>query len=150
MKKSVKTTPRKQKNSENYNSTTPPKQKKVNNEEDSSPKTPCKLFNDLSLVTNSSEGNDFSKTDRILEYNSYENAKKVLHSYSTEELVGREEELKEINNFILNNIRKKTSGSLYISGPPGTGKTASVLQVLKNSNVSNGIVNKINTSSTWK
>ncbi|CAI5757185.1 unnamed protein product [Candida verbasci] len=42
------------------------------------------------------------------------------------ELIGREEEAQEINNFISTNLKSNRSSSLYISGPPGTGKTAQI------------------------
>jgi len=42
------------------------------------------------------------------------------------QLPSREEEASLINNFILKNLETTQSNSLYISGPPGTGKTAQV------------------------
>lgn len=41
-------------------------------------------------------------------------------------LVGREEESKFLNLFLVSSIESRVSSSLYISGPPGTGKTAQV------------------------
>jgi DNA replication protein DnaC len=58
----------------------------------------------------------------------YEKAKKSLHlSYAPHELLGREKEKEEIITFLKNKLdpktREKAASSLYISGPPGTGKT---------------------------
>lgn len=47
-----------------------------------------------------------------------------LKDSNCEYLVGREVEAKEINHFIKSNIMNQTCDSLYISGPPGSGKTA--------------------------
>lgn len=46
--------------------------------------------------------------------------------------VGREEECKQITDFIHNNIDSHKSGFLYICGHPGTGKTSLLNQVLSN------------------
>ncbi|ODV78266.1 cell division control protein Cdc6 [Suhomyces tanzawaensis NRRL Y-17324] len=44
----------------------------------------------------------------------------------TSPLVSREVEALCLNRFLLDNITNHTSNSLYISGPPGTGKTAQI------------------------
>jgi cell division control protein 6 len=46
-----------------------------------------------------------------------------------EKLIGREKERKELGDFISKRLGKKKSGCLYISGPPGTGKSALVNEV---------------------
>ena len=58
----------------------------------------------------------------------YHKAKQALHTALPEKLVCREKEYKEVNDFLDNHINKKTPGSLYISGAPGTGKTAVLSQ----------------------
>ncbi len=68
------------------------------------------------------------KIDPPVEETPYEKAKKSLHlSYSPQELLGREKEKEEIITFLKNKLdpktREKAPSSLYISGPPGTGKT---------------------------
>lgn len=61
------------------------------------------------------------------------------------QLTSRETEAKYINDFLLNSIRMNTSNSLYISGPPGTGKTAQVQLLLQQYEKSSSIrVVKIN------
>ncbi|KAI5743752.1 hypothetical protein M8J77_021805 [Diaphorina citri] len=42
------------------------------------------------------------------------------------ELPGREVQLEGIRQFLLGHVNNETSGSMYISGPPGTGKSASL------------------------
>ncbi|KAF2178563.1 cell division control protein Cdc6 [Zopfia rhizophila CBS 207.26] len=44
-------------------------------------------------------------------------------------LVGREEERKELEAFVSTRTKSKKSGCIYVSGPPGTGKSAFVNQV---------------------
>jgi len=63
--------------------------------------------------------------------NKYQDARKALHSSVTEDLPGREEELVKLHEFLNNHLEKKTSASLYISGPPGTGKTASLFKTMQ-------------------
>lgn len=63
--------------------------------------------------------------------NALEEAKIRLHtSEIPERLLKRENEYKEIYDFVLEGISNKVSQALYISGVPGTGKTASVLKVI--------------------
>ena len=50
-----------------------------------------------------------------------------------EELPCREEERKIITEYLLNGIQNNgSSSSLYISGMPGTGKTATTLEIVRN------------------
>jgi cell division control protein 6 len=46
-------------------------------------------------------------------------------------IVSRESELKRLKDFIMEKLASKKGGSMYISGAPGTGKTASVDFVLR-------------------
>lgn len=62
--------------------------------------------------------------------NKYCDARKALHSSAPESLPGREGELAELENFIQLHLKEGSSGSLYVSGPPGTGKTASLSQIM--------------------
>ncbi|CUM49795.1 uncharacterized protein AC631_03267 [Debaryomyces fabryi] len=45
---------------------------------------------------------------------------------NTTHLTARDEEAEILNKFLVDNINNNTSDSLYISGPPGTGKTAQI------------------------
>lgn len=60
----------------------------------------------------------------------YQNARQVLNSTETQNLPGRETEYSEIINFMETHLKNKTSGSLYVSGQPGTGKTACMSKIL--------------------
>ncbi|KAK3591690.1 hypothetical protein CHS0354_040618 [Potamilus streckersoni] len=62
--------------------------------------------------------------------NGYHKAKQSFHTSKPERLVGREKEVEEINAFLKGHMLNKTAGSLYISGAPGTGKTASLMHLL--------------------
>ena len=54
-----------------------------------------------------------------------------LFTRSTEpgRLVGREAEREELSNFVRDSIAKTSGGCTYVSGPPGTGKSAMVNEV---------------------
>lgn len=60
----------------------------------------------------------------------YQNARITLNSAETYSLPGREKELAELTAFLSSGLRHKKSASMYISGPPGTGKTASLSKLL--------------------
>ncbi|XP_078326574.1 cell division control protein 6 homolog [Crassostrea virginica] len=62
----------------------------------------------------------------------YHRAKQTFHTAKPDRLVGREKEVEEISKFVRGCVSQKTSGSLYISGAPGTGKTASLSHILDN------------------
>lgn len=46
-------------------------------------------------------------------------------------LIGRDEERSQLSNFIKNAIEAKSTGCLYVSGPPGTGKSALLDEVIR-------------------
>lgn len=50
-------------------------------------------------------------------------------------LTGRDEEIAQLHQFIEQHLRTKRGGALYVSGAPGTGKTASVLHTLEASDL---------------
>ncbi|XP_067646829.1 cell division control protein 6 homolog isoform X2 [Eurosta solidaginis] len=68
--------------------------------------------------------------------NKYQNARRVLNSAETQFLPGREQELQELRNFFQKHIEQKRSGSLYVSGQPGTGKTACLSLLLRSPELS--------------
>ncbi|CAG5101744.1 Similar to CDC6: Cell division control protein 6 homolog (Homo sapiens) [Cotesia congregata] len=101
----------------------PPKQRKPE-----SPKTPSTLLNKLILTSPTSKRDHL--TPKKLFAEKYQSARKALHSSVPENLPGRESQLLELRNFIKHHLENETSGSLYISGPPGTGKTASLSKIM--------------------
>lgn len=52
-----------------------------------------------------------------------------LKSANPGRLIGREQERKELSSFIQGGVQKKSGRCLYVSGPPGTGKSALVAEV---------------------
>lgn len=61
---------------------------------------------------------------------------RALHSTAPMSLPCRDDKLSELRMFLETHLCNKTSGTLYISGPPGTGKTASLNFVLSDPKVS--------------
>ncbi|KAL1498354.1 hypothetical protein ABEB36_009167 [Hypothenemus hampei] len=141
---------------------TPPKQRKQQNKEIESLNTPSTLFKSLALtspdktVNNTSSKKNLFSSDSVIENQNlnlkqkdktsakyqYQTARKALHSNFPVELPGRENELKVIENFIQNHLENGSSGSIYISGPPGTGKTASLNLILEKPKILD-VANKI-------
>ncbi|XP_069739062.1 cell division control protein 6 homolog [Phaenicophaeus curvirostris] len=60
----------------------------------------------------------------------YQQAKRVLHTAVPNRLHGREKEMGIIQQFLKEHVCGHRPGSLYISGAPGTGKTACVSHIL--------------------
>ncbi|KAB0797562.1 hypothetical protein PPYR_08555 [Photinus pyralis] len=108
---------------------TPPKQRKIQNLD---PLASSCLFNRLDVSD--------SKTPQ----KEFQTARKALHLTVPTEMPGRKKELADLSAFINNCVSEGKPGSLYISGPPGTGKTASVaiiLEELTNCNIRKVCVN---------
>ncbi|KAH8364298.1 hypothetical protein KR084_005488 [Drosophila pseudotakahashii] len=68
--------------------------------------------------------------------NKYQNARRVLNSAETQNLPGREAQLQELREFFSSHLESQTSGSLYVSGQPGTGKTACLSLLLRDADFS--------------
>lgn len=66
---------------------------------------------------------------RIVGQNVYNEARNVLRK-ANGRLVGRDAERDELEAFLSSRLKSRKSGSLYISGPPGSGKSAMVAEVL--------------------
>ncbi|KAM6042194.1 cell division control protein 6 homolog [Chlamydotis macqueenii] len=60
----------------------------------------------------------------------YQEAKRVLHTAVPDRLHARERETGIIRQFLQEHVCERQPGSLYISGAPGTGKTACLSRVL--------------------
>lgn len=64
--------------------------------------------------------------------NIYQNAKSVFRRTAVpSRLVGRGEERERMSEFYRDHVLSNRSGSLYISGMPGTGKTAMLTEVMR-------------------
>ncbi|KAG1680084.1 Cell division control protein 6 [Nymphon striatum] len=61
----------------------------------------------------------------------YQKAKHLLNTACPDRILGREKEIQQMSLFLDEHLCKKKAGSLYISGPPGTGKTACLTHLLK-------------------
>lgn len=62
---------------------------------------------------------------------SYCAARQALHSSIPKAMPGREAELAELRKYLMEKMENSSSGSLYVSGPPGTGKTACLTSILQ-------------------
>ncbi|XP_005531580.1 PREDICTED: cell division control protein 6 homolog [Pseudopodoces humilis] len=60
----------------------------------------------------------------------YQQAKQVLHAAVPDQLQGRERETGILRQFLREHVLGRRPGSLYVSGAPGTGKTACLSRVL--------------------
>nr|XP_061792350.1 cell division control protein 6 homolog [Nerophis lumbriciformis] len=81
-----------------------------------------------------------------LDQSDFASVKRALHTAVPERLLSREEERATIRTFLEEKAVRRQPGSLYISGPPGTGKTACLNCVLRDmkeelSNVQTLVVN---------
>jgi cell division control protein 6 len=62
----------------------------------------------------------------------YQRTKQVLHTaLPADDLVGRSTESKVISDFLHEHLSHETAGSMYVSGAPGTGKTAVLLKAVE-------------------
>lgn len=61
----------------------------------------------------------------------FQNVKQALHTAVPERLLSREAERTSIRSFLEEKVLQRVPGSLYISGAPGTGKTACLNCVLQ-------------------
>lgn len=99
--------------------------------------------NDLPLGKEKTEErvqNSYSPAKRVLQLHrpeglAYQETKRVLHSSVPDQLVGREVEIQKISDFVATHVSTQKAGSLYISGAPGTGKSACLMKVLNNDKV---------------
>ncbi|CAG9771394.1 unnamed protein product [Ceutorhynchus assimilis] len=150
-------------------SVTPPKQKKLlNSEVATTPSSllrklaltsPAKKCNESatkkSLFSQDSQENNVKLNRAVKKINKtnevpktviekpksqYQNARKALHSQFPTEMPGREKEIEEIKEFIAGHLEEGTSGSIYISGCPGTGKTASLNLILDENYIASQVV----------
>ncbi|GAB1598912.1 cell division control protein 6 homolog [Argonauta hians] len=72
-----------------------------------------------------------AKSARIEVDENCSKTKQLLHTAQPLKVVCREEEQKKINSFLSKHISSRTGCSMYISGAPGTGKTAVLTEIIK-------------------
>ena len=60
----------------------------------------------------------------------YQRVKQALNTAIPQKLLCREKEFSDVNCFLQRHLYKSVPGSLYISGAPGTGKTAVMTRVM--------------------
>ncbi|XP_043259986.1 cell division control protein 6 homolog [Colletes gigas] len=108
-------------------SSTSPKQKRI---EKSVPATsPSTLLDKLNLIS-SPDKEAKLVPKKLFGSEKYRNALKALHSSLPETLPDREPELAKLEEFLEEHLKTERSGSLYVSGPPGTGKTACLSKLI--------------------
>ncbi|CAG5129425.1 unnamed protein product, partial [Candidula unifasciata] len=95
--------------------------RKSDDENDSAGSTPRRLFGSPSKLTSNEDG---SPLKQLL------GTPRCLHTAKPDRLIGRDGESTELEDFICDKLDSGTSGSLYISGAPGTGKTVVVNHVI--------------------
>ena len=64
-------------------------------------------------------------------------------------LVGRAAEFKVINEFLTERLSKMVPGSMYVSGAPGTGKTAVIMKAIEQLQVRVYLLDKNNISLSY-
>lgn len=129
---SVKTPQRTQNSTESDedHGSTPPKQRRIDKSFPlTSPTTPSTLFDKLNLESSPTKEEQLAPK-RLFGTERYRNARKALHSSVPDTLPGRENELQKLQEFMEEHLKNETSGSLYVSGPPGTGKTACLSKLM--------------------
>lgn len=65
-----------------------------------------------------------------LECGAYHHVKQMFHTAKPDRIVGRDVEITEVHSFLDCHMTEKTGGSLYVSGAPGTGKTAVLTHII--------------------
>ncbi|KAB0398642.1 hypothetical protein E2I00_013889, partial [Balaenoptera physalus] len=88
------------------------------------------------IATNSEQRRPLEKESACLrllkqEGTCYQQAKQLLTTAVPDQLPAREKEMDVIRNFLREHICGKKAGSLYLSGAPGTGKTACLSRILQ-------------------
>ncbi|XP_049813328.1 cell division control protein 6 homolog [Schistocerca nitens] len=60
----------------------------------------------------------------------FHQARKALHCTSCNGLPGREEQLEFFQNYLQDHLLQRKPGTVYVSGPPGTGKSACLKKIM--------------------
>lgn len=115
-------------NDDRKSEATPPKLVKFTSGGGEQKLAPVMLLDKLSLTspTRKTTATPAAATAR----SRFQNARITLNSAETYSLPGRESELEELSDFLSAGLHERRSASMYISGPPGTGKTACLSKLL--------------------
>ncbi|EXJ96325.1 hypothetical protein A1O1_01451 [Capronia coronata CBS 617.96] len=92
----------------------------------STPKFRVRLAGQL-LTPRSSRSSTAPKSQNV-----YAQARQLFAQASSGKVIGRESERSQLTNFISTSIQTRNGGCTYVSGPPGTGKSALVQEILQN------------------
>nr|CAD7199810.1 unnamed protein product [Timema douglasi] len=123
-------------------SSSPPKRGRIssNGSSDShlsSPSTPSQLISRVRLTSPTelkrfkTAGQCFPPKRLFSTGASYQHARQALHSSVPTDLPGRQEQLAQLHEFLSSCLDHMVSGTLYVSGPPGTGKTACLVKIME-------------------
>ncbi|XP_026535462.1 cell division control protein 6 homolog [Notechis scutatus] len=135
-------TPTKQSKKENSLPATSPRARTLLFSEHSGSRTPTKCSNLIQSPIQRSQETPTTmkyyslKKERVKmqlfkpEGTCYQQAKSLLHTAVPDRLLAREKETGILQQFLLEHVCRKKPGSLYISGAPGTGKTACLNRAL--------------------
>ena len=88
----------------------------------------------LAIVANATFLLSAAVTKRLdlSELSALQEAKRSLHNSIPSTLLCRDEELASLSAFLHTSITSRQPGALYISGAPGTGKTACLTHTMEN------------------
>ncbi|XP_069698303.1 cell division control protein 6 homolog isoform X2 [Periplaneta americana] len=73
--------------------------------------------------------NYFSPRRLFARGSAYQQIRQAFQSSTSTNMPGREEHLKKLQTFLHNHLADGSSGTLYMSGPPGTGKTSCLSKI---------------------
>ncbi|XP_022191046.2 cell division control protein 6 homolog [Nilaparvata lugens] len=97
--------------------------------------TPSTLLSKLSLTSPSRDSPSRKRLFPDEKNDDYQEAVRALHSTAPQSLPCRDDKISHLRQFLESSLNERKSGTLYISGPPGTGKTASLNFILNTSEI---------------
>ncbi|XP_063229738.1 cell division control protein 6 homolog [Bacillus rossius redtenbacheri] len=124
--------------SEDENSPSPPKHGR---KQPGCDRTPSQLLSRVSLGSPRDHAPGATREHRLspkklfAEGSQFQRARRALHGSAPESLPARRAQLDELRGFLLARLEARSPGMLYVSGPPGTGKTACLASLLRDPQV---------------
>lgn len=98
-------------------------------------KSSCTVTKMLNLPLVTVANTTFLLYTAVTKRTALQEAKRSLHNSIPSTLLCRDEELASLSTFLQTSITARQPGALYISGAPGTGKTACLSHTMENSGV---------------